>query len=77
MMLSLSLQVYGSLREWWSEKTVADLKLATPITVSPDLSVGECASLLKSQSFDQVSDISLSLSLDGLIDICLMVMIDI
>eukprot|EP00162_Nutomonas_longa_P005984 comp16600_c0_seq1/m.26754 comp16600_c0_seq1/g.26754 ORF comp16600_c0_seq1/g.26754 comp16600_c0_seq1/m.26754 type:complete len:159 (+) comp16600_c0_seq1:3-479(+) len=47
-------QVYGTAQEWWSNKLVSDLRLATPITVAADITIGACADLLKTHSFDQV-----------------------
>jgi cystathionine beta-synthase len=46
--------VYETPKEWWSDLTVADLHLATPVTVSPELTVSQCAALLKEHGFDQV-----------------------
>jgi cystathionine beta-synthase len=40
--------------EWWSNKNVSDLKLASPLTVSPDVSVADCISVLREAGVDQL-----------------------
>lgn len=39
---------------WWAEKRVADLDLASPITVSPDTTCSEAIELMSNQAFDMV-----------------------
>eukprot|EP01121_Diplochlamys_sp_Union-15-3_P001805 TRINITY_DN1156_c0_g1_i1.p1 TRINITY_DN1156_c0_g1~~TRINITY_DN1156_c0_g1_i1.p1 ORF type:complete len:533 (-),score=118.29 TRINITY_DN1156_c0_g1_i1:52-1602(-) len=39
---------------WWSGKTVSDLSLAVPVTISSKLSVQEAIDIMKSQGFDQL-----------------------
>jgi len=39
---------------WWSEKTLADLKLPTPVTVTEDAAIGDVLALMQSKNFDQL-----------------------
>jgi cystathionine beta-synthase len=52
--------------EWWSKHTVADLKLPTPLTVAPDVSCAECASILKREGYDQMPVINSSGEVEGM-----------
>jgi cystathionine beta-synthase len=39
---------------WWCSKTVADLRFNAPVTVSPDITVGEAVDILQSLGYDQL-----------------------
>lgn len=41
-------------QNWWSDRTVADLKLLTPLTVSPNIPISRCNEILREHSFDQL-----------------------
>jgi len=53
--------------EWWSQKTVADLKLLTPFTCSPDVSCKNCVDILKAQGYDQLPVISKDQAVLGMV----------
>ena len=40
--------------QWWSKRTVADLRFAVPVTAGPNVTVQQAISLLISQGFDQL-----------------------
>jgi cystathionine beta-synthase len=40
--------------EWWSDRTVSDLNLSAPFTISPDLTCEEAVAVLKEKGFDQL-----------------------
>eukprot|EP00457_Paulinella_chromatophora_P003845 gb/GEZN01003853.1/.p1 GENE.gb/GEZN01003853.1/~~gb/GEZN01003853.1/.p1 ORF type:complete len:531 (+),score=65.21 gb/GEZN01003853.1/:22-1614(+) len=40
--------------EWWSSKTVGDMKLGTPVTVSPSVSCSETIEVMSKQGYDQL-----------------------
>jgi len=52
--------------EWWSRHTVADLKLPTPLTVSPTINCAECAAILKREGYDQIPVINSSGEVEGM-----------
>jgi len=56
-----------SKQEWWSQKTVADLKLATPFTCSPDVSCKNCIDILKAQGYDQLPVVGKDQSVLGMV----------
>jgi len=39
---------------WWSKKQIRLLELATPCTISPDMTCGKAVQLLKTEGFDQL-----------------------
>jgi cystathionine beta-synthase len=44
----------GHTEEWWSHKTVADLQLKTPSTISPKVTCNEAVHILEEQGYDQL-----------------------
>lgn len=45
---------FQSEKEWWSKKTVSDLHLNVPCTISPTMTCDEAVHLLEKQGFDQL-----------------------
>jgi predicted transcriptional regulator len=39
---------------WWSDRTVAELKLQTPLTVAPTVSCQEAIDIMRDQGYDQI-----------------------
>jgi len=39
---------------WWAPRTVSDLKLATPVSVSPSVTCSEAGAIMRDQNFDQL-----------------------
>jgi cystathionine beta-synthase len=44
--------------EWWSDRTVSDLNLSTPFTISPELTCEQAVAVLKERGFDQLPVVS-------------------
>jgi len=44
----------GQTDEWWSRRTVADLQLKTPSTISPKVTCNEAVHILEEQGYDQL-----------------------
>jgi len=44
--------------EWWSNNTVAELKLATPYTITPNVTVQQAIDILRNEGFDQLPVVS-------------------
>jgi len=42
----------SSVDTWWSKKTVSELGLKAPVTVTPDVSVGDAIAILAAEGFD-------------------------
>lgn len=40
--------------EWWASRSVSDLKLQTPLTVSPHVPCTECLGIIKEAGYDQL-----------------------
>jgi len=40
--------------QWWAHRTVADLRLQTPFSVTPDVTCGECLQILTKHGYDQL-----------------------
>lgn len=40
--------------QWWANRTVADLRLQTPFSVTPDVTCGECLQILTKHGYDQL-----------------------
>ena len=45
--------IYLSFYRWFSEK-VSSLELSAPLTISPDLSVGQTIEIMNSEGYDQL-----------------------
>ena len=43
---------------WWKARTVADLKLETPLTVTPAVTCQQCVDILNKQGYDQLPCVS-------------------
>jgi cystathionine beta-synthase len=57
----------STLREWWAEKTVADLKLTTPLTVTPSVSCDECVKILTAHGYDQLPCVNKDSEIEGMV----------
>jgi len=53
--------------EWWSYKTVADLKPSTPCTITADVSVRRAVQILRDRNFDQLPVVGDSGEIEGVI----------
>jgi len=60
-----SSQVYQG--EWWSHKTVAELQLQTPLTVSPTVTCAECVEILNKQGYDQLPCVNKDGGIEGMV----------
>jgi len=49
-----NLNAEGQPDEWWSRRTVADLQLKTPSTISPKVTCNEAVHILEEQGYDQL-----------------------
>lgn len=47
-------QTSGQPDLWWHKKTVSDLKLKTPSTISPNVSCNDAVRILEEQGYDQL-----------------------
>lgn len=61
------LEKHASDSEWWSSMTVADLKLQTPLTVTPNVTCEQCIHILKTQGFDQLPVIGADNQIEGMV----------
>jgi cystathionine beta-synthase len=52
---------------WWSAKTVADLKLSAPVSVTPSVTCSEAAAIMKEQNFDQLPVIADNGDVSGMV----------
>jgi len=53
--------------EWWSQKTVADLRLSTPFTCAPDVSCKKCIDILRTNGYDQLPVVSKDQAVLGMV----------
>jgi len=54
-------------KEWWANKTVADLKLETPFTVSPQVTCSHAIDILKQQGYDQLPCVDADSNILGMV----------
>jgi cystathionine beta-synthase len=52
---------------WWSGKTVSDLKLSTPVSVSATVPCSEAAAIMKEHNFDQLPVIAENGDVQGMV----------
>jgi len=52
---------------WWANRTVADLNLATPVTVTPDVTCQAAIDILREQGIDQIPVISADGDIVGMV----------
>lgn len=53
--------------EWWSARPVGDLKLASPVTVTPDVTVSEAVDILQKLGYDQLPVVNEDNSILGVV----------
>jgi len=53
-LLGLTDEPSSTCDEWWAQKTAADLRLSSPITVPPTMSCGAAAALMSEHGIDQL-----------------------
>jgi cystathionine beta-synthase len=53
--------------EWWSNKSVADLKLQSPYTVGPNVTCAQCVEICKKTGYDQLPCVSSSGVIEGMV----------
>jgi len=54
-------------QQWWSKKTVGDLNLPTPVTVSPHCSIQDAVNIMKAQGYDQLPVVEVNSTVLGVI----------
>eukprot|EP01099_Mayorella_cantabrigiensis_P000003 TRINITY_DN1000_c0_g1_i1.p1 TRINITY_DN1000_c0_g1~~TRINITY_DN1000_c0_g1_i1.p1 ORF type:complete len:531 (-),score=145.57 TRINITY_DN1000_c0_g1_i1:156-1718(-) len=53
--------------EWWEKKTIADLPLPTPCTITPGISCGDAVDILKQHGYDQLPVVATSGEIVGVV----------
>jgi len=54
---------------WWADRTVAELKLSTPVSVTPTVSCSECINILKEHGYDQLPVVSSDNEIMGMVSL--------
>lgn len=57
----------SSNKEWWSQRPVSDLALSTPITVTAEVTCGECVDILNRNGYDQLPCLSADGNIAGMV----------
>ncbi|DAZ95578.1 TPA: hypothetical protein N0F65_006064 [Lagenidium giganteum] len=52
---------------WWAKKTVSELPLQAPVTITPDVSCKEAVDILKNEGFDNLPVVALDNSIVGVV----------
>jgi len=53
--------------EWWSSRTVADLKLLTPLTISSEVSCATAIEIMSAEGYDQLPVVTKQGSVEGMV----------
>ena len=64
---SASAALLAAQSNWWKKRTVADLQLETPYTVTPSVSCQQCVDILNRQGYDQLPCVSVDNQILGMV----------